>query len=376
MPDNSTPEELIKRYLDGTCTPEEKALMESWHLEEFKNSDEIPSIPEINAVHARMRNTIIGHTQPAPHYTVSFWSRIAVAASVLFVFGTITFYAINQHRKPELAETHDIAPGTAIAILKTGGRIIQLDKTNNGIIAKQNQISITKTKGEQLAYTIATNQVSAPVYDTIQIPAGGRPYLVILSDGSRITLNAATTFRYPERFSKNKREPVELISGELYAEVVHNAAKPFQIKAPGQLITDIGTVFNISAYADEPDSRTTLVTGAVKVSANAKEKTLSPGQQTIYTANSLTVAKANLEQVTAWKDGLFRFNGEYIDVIMRELAHWYNIEVQYKGKMTNEVFYVRITRKRNISEVLKMLEKTEKVHFEIEGRRVIVSSKS
>jgi ferric-dicitrate binding protein FerR (iron transport regulator) len=251
-----------------------------------------------------------------------------------------------------------------MTILKTGGKTIVLDKTKNGRIAA----SITKSTGETLTYT---ESKTVAIYDTIQVPAGGRPYTVKLSDGSKITLNAATTLRYPESFSKTNREQVELISGEIYAEIVHNQEAPLQIKAPGQLIEDIGTEFNISAYVDDPDKRTTLVEGAIKVN----QKIIKPGQQAILANNELTIAKADLDQVTAWKDGDFNFRGQHIDVIMRQLARWYNIEVRYEGKMTDEVFYGTISRKKNISQVLHTLERTQKIHFKVEGRRVTVLNK-
>jgi ferric-dicitrate binding protein FerR (iron transport regulator) len=185
-------------------------------------------------------------------------------------------------------------------------------------------------------------------------------------------LNAATILRYPEVFSKNKRDQVELISGEIYAEIIHNSNAPLTIKAPGQLIEDIGTEFDINAFPDENEKHTTLVEGAIKVN-NTK---LKPREQTILANGSLSVTPANLEQTTAWKKGDFYFKGEHIDVIMRQLARWYNIEVVYEGKMTNEVFYTQISRKKNISAVLKVLEQSNKVKFKVEGRRVTVLSKS
>ncbi|HTE00585.1 MAG TPA: FecR family protein, partial [Mucilaginibacter sp.] len=185
------------------------------------------------------------------------WTRYAIAASVLIAIGTSTIFLLNQRHPQGTTTEHDVAPYTAQAILKTGGKTIVLDKTQNGKIAQTN---VTKSQGEQLAYAI-TPATQTIQYDTIQIPKGGRPYTVQLSDGTKLTLNAATTVRYPETFAGNKREGVELISGEIYAEVTHNEKQPFSIKAPGQLIQDIGTEFNMSAYEDESEYRTTLVTG-------------------------------------------------------------------------------------------------------------------
>jgi len=360
--------DLLARIRNGTATEAEKAFLENWYLQ-YQEKD-----PAGYTLEERLEDAdaIWAKLQPAITHTKQnrLWPRMAVAASILMVLGASTWLLLNRKNKTNQSGS-DVAPFTTVAILKSGGKTILLDHTANGKIAETN---VTKSSGEQLAYE-ATNDTYTAVYDTIQIPSGGRPYTVKLTDGTKITLNAATTLRYPEVFSKNRKEEIELISGEIYAEVVHNAAAPLQIKAPGQIITDIGTAFNIAAYPDDPDSRTTLIEGAVKVNAAGKETTLSPGNQAILTGNSLTESSANLIQATAWKDGLFRFNGESVDAIMRQLSRWYNIEVKYEGTITNEVFYGRVARTRNISEVLRILERSNKVNFKIEGRRVTVLSK-
>jgi len=370
-------QKLVDKYLDGAATPEEQAVLDHYYLlfRDEPGYSESLNEKQLAILEARMERHLFDRIKQSDKIK-PLWPRIAAAASVLLVMGIGAHYLSKQKDQPQITVTHDVAPGTAVAILKTGGRTIQLDHTANGLIAQQNQTSITKTAGEKLAYTTGTNEASTPVYDTIMVPAGGRPYQVVLSDGSKITLNTATTLRYPQTFSKNRKEEIELISGEIYAEVVHKNAAPLKIKTTGQMITDIGTSFNISAYADEPDARTTLIEGAVKINALGKEILLSPGRQAIYTAHHLKDTAADIIQTTAWKNGLFRFNGERVDVIMRQLSRWYNIEVKYDGKITNEVFYARLTRNRNISEVLKMLERTKKVQFKVEGRRVTVSSKS
>jgi len=359
---------LLNRYEDGTATDDEKAFVEGWYLQySNKEGGVYPSNDK-----AKDSNEIWSALQPVvrENTSSSLWSRIAVAASITVVLGAGTFAVLHRNGKPD-SSVNDVAPYSAMAVLKSGGKTILLDKTGNGKIAHTNAV---KSAGEMLSYD--SNRKNVPVvYDTIQIPAGGRPYTVKLSDGSKLTLNAATTLRYPEKFSKNRVEEVELISGEIYADVVHNAAAPMQIRTPGQVITDIGTEFDIAAYANEPDSRTTLISGSVKVNASGKEKILSPGRQAILTAENLSETSANIVHTTAWKDGLFRFNGERIDAIMRQLARWYNVEIAYDGKVTDEVFYGVIDRKRNISEVLRILERSQKVHFKIEGRRVTVSSK-
>jgi transmembrane sensor len=309
--------------------------------------------------------------QAAPAVKIRpLWPRIAAAASILLCLSVGAYFLL--HKKPAVPLTNnDVAPFSKQAILKTGhGKTLVLDSNAKGTLAQYANTHIQKTGSEQIAYTNTSQKTEQVVYDTLQVPAGGKPYHLKFTDGTSIIVNVASALRFPENFEGNKRE-AELISGEAYFTIIHNSKSPFTLKAKGQLIEDIGTEFNVNTYSDEPESRTTLVAGAIKVNAKA----LVPGQQAIITEGSMVLAKANIMQAVAWKDGYFRFNGEHIQAVMRELARWYNIEVVYQGKQTDAGFFVRITRSRNISEVLKVLERTNSVHFKIEGRRVIVYGK-
>jgi transmembrane sensor len=360
---------LLDKFKAGECTEEEKIRLRNWFNTVNNQQDAGLSKEELETTGNELWSVLERQTKPAQ--VRRLWPRLTAAASILLVIGVSAYFITNhQHQQPK-ANTHDVAPFTGMAILKTGGKTILLDKTGKGLIAQRNNTTITKAQDEQLVYTAGNGILSEAVYDTIQVPAGGRPYTVKLSDGSKITLNAASALRYPENFSATKRSPIELITGEVYAEIAHNKKAPLQFLAPKQRIEDIGTTFDISAYPDDPDSRTTLIEGSLKVNKTR----IKPGQQAVLTTGNLYVSTANIDQVTAWKNGDFSFNGEHIDAIMRQLARWYNIEVKYEGKKTDEVFYGRITRKKNISEVLHMLEKTQKIHFKVEGRRVTVLSK-
>jgi ferric-dicitrate binding protein FerR (iron transport regulator) len=355
---------LLEKFRAGECTEQEKIRLRNWF---HTINAELPSglnAEELENIGTNIWQDLNLRTKPVP--VRRLWRRIAAAASVIAILGAGTYLLTNNPSKPK-PTANDISPYSAMAILKTGGKTIILDQAKNGRIA---ETQVIKSKGEQLAYA-NTNEETKAIYDTIQIPEGGRPYTVKLSDGSKVTLNTATSLRYPQHFSAKRNEEVELISGEIYAEVVHQENAPIKFIAPKQQIEDIGTSFNINAYPDETESRTTLVEGAI----NVNNRKLKPGQQAVITGNTLDIIKVDVDAVTAWKDGDFSFNGEHIEVIMRQLARWYNIEVVYEGKKTEEVFYGRITRKKNISEVLKVLERTQKIHFKIDGRRVTVLNK-
>jgi len=146
--------------------------------------------------------------------------------------------------------------------------------------------------------------------------------------------------------------------------VAHNARQPFKVQTEKQTIEDIGTAFDVNAYTDEPATKTTLIEGSVRVN----NLVLKPNEQT----DGKNIKTVNTEMITAWKNGRFHFEGDDIQTVMRQLVRWYNIDVTYQGEPTKNVFYAGISRQRNISAVLKLLENTNGVHFKIEGRRVIV----
>ncbi len=187
-----------------------------------------------------------------------------------------------------------------------------------------------------------------------------------------VWLNAASSLKFPVKFA-GKERVVEL-TGEAYFEVAPEAGKPFIVETVNEKVLVLGTHFNINAYSDEPVAVTTLLEGSIKVQSTqtGKASILKPGQQSLLDASQFTIQAANLEEAVAWKNGYFRFNDERIADIMKKLERWYNIEVIYEGKPSEELFNGKISRFKDISQVLRMLEKTEGIHFKIQGRRVTV----
>lgn len=368
---------LLAKYAAGQCTPEEIAIVETWYLQQKHEGVKHLKEKERAADMQEVRSLLISEINQDQKPVRRLWPRIAAAASVILLLSAGTYFLINRNKAvPDQYAHNDIAPATQQAILKIRGhKAITLGNAKTGLIAMQANIQISKTGEGTISYQNTGNAEAAPIYDTIQIPAGGRSYELKLADGSKVLLNAATTFRFPETFSNKERPSVELITGEAYFEIVHNEKAPLQIHIPHQVIEDIGTKFNISAYPDDADARTTLAEGAVKVTAGNSSRKPLPGEQAIYANNKLTVAPANLTKVLAWTNGYFRFYDESITDVMKELARWYNIEVVYQGPVTKERFNGKISRFKNISAVLRVLERTKGVHFKIDGRRVTVLNK-
>ncbi|MEO8820118.1 MAG: FecR domain-containing protein [Ginsengibacter sp.] len=305
-----------------------------------------------------------------------------VAASVLIIIiGALTFSYLNKNENKKNQDIagnskpkNDIAPGGNKAVLTlANGNTIVLDSAQNGTLSQQGNAKVVKQVNGQLIYQKDENIHSDTVqYNTITTPRGGQ-YQLVLEDGSKVWLNAASSIRFPTAFTGKERDVQ--ITGEAYFEVVHNAEMPFHVKVNDMEVTVLGTHFNISAYEDEGLIKTTLLEGSVKVSNKDKSVMIVPGEQAqiAENTNQINIKKqVDLEEVVAWKNGKFIFHDADIQAIMRQLERWYNITVSYGPNLSNEEFEGVISRNVNLSQILSMLQKTSAVKFEVDGRRIIV----
>lgn len=386
----SESQRLFNRYINNQCSPEEvEALMMYFHTDQQEELSRLvlqeleqPDIDSNGKDYEPLLNSVYQDIQAKIHQPDKvvrpLWYRIAVAASILLVLSAGGYFLLHTTTPPQLAQNQDIPFGTNQAILKIGhGKTVVLDSTHNGLIAQQGNTAINKTANGQIIYSTASTQAieQAPIYDTLINPAGSKIYHLNLSDGSKLVLNAATTIRFPETFAKNERK-VDLLTGEVFFEVTHKETQPFNVYTKGQIIKDLGTQFNVSAYQDELLTKVTLLEGSVNISKANQSLTLKPGQQAI-TDNTNTiqlVKKADTDEAIAWKEGMFNFNSEDLASIMRKVSRWYDVSVVYTDDSIKDLpFGAVTTRFANVSQVLKMLERTKEVHFKIIGKKIIVS---
>lgn len=309
----------------------------------------------------------------------TLWPKIVSAAAVLLIAGVgIYLYKSSSlfNSQSPMVAGHDIKAGKNTATLTLAdGRKIVLSDAANGELAKEGGVSIQKTKEGKVVYTVngGANVGVAPGLNTITT-AVGEQYQVILPDGTVVWLNAASSLKYPSTFTGNNRK-VEL-AGEGYFEVAKVRKTPFIVVSKGQEVEVLGTHFNINGYPDEKATKTTLLEGAVRVSDSNVSTLLKPGQQSILINGKTKVVQVQTEDVVAWKNGYFMFNNESLEDIMRKVARWYDVEVEYKNVSNRRItFFGTVSRHSNISQVLHMLAGTGEVKFEVEGRRIIVIEK-
>jgi len=356
--------ELIDRYLQGKCTPEECAIVEAVYKQYAQQKPFKENEVDFTQIGEDSFLKISATIEAQERLPVRAWLRIAAAASIL-LFISIGGYFIwhkNQISSTVITAENDILPGHSQATLTlANGQKIVLTK---GLYTNLTQGATAIKINNGITYTTALKgNAETNGYNTLSTANGEQsPYPLILPDGSKVWLNAQSSITFPTAF--NGKERIVKITGEALFEISHNAKHPFKVQTQKQTIEDIGTIFNVNAYANEPDTKTTLIAGKVKVN----NMFLEPGQQT----DGEHIKTVKTKRYTAWKSGDFYFEDDSIQTVMRQLSRWYNIEVVYQGNITTDGFNAQISRSKNISAILHILENTKGVHFKIEGRRVTV----
>lgn len=332
-----------------------------------------PRFSKIPAEHEEAQTPIVKFYQKR-------WIQIAAAVLVFCTVGIVvlnnkylkTANKIAKNTKPAI-----IVPGGNKAILTVaGGKTIVLDSAANGLIAKTGVGKVLKTRSGQIVYKSVSSGISnvaaAEVsYNTLSTPRGGE-YQVVLPDGTKVWLDAASSITYPVAFTGNERR-VKL-TGQAYFEVAKNKEKPFYVGINNVQVRVLGTHFNISAYSDDNEITTTLLEGSVQVTKNNTLSLLKPGQQAVVSNNSdkIAVSEANIDDAMAWKNGYFIFNDDNITGIMKKVCRWYNVDVEYRGNYNDQQFGGTFYRSKSITELLTHLQKIGKLHFTISGRRITV----
>ncbi|MBD1362677.1 FecR family protein [Mucilaginibacter sp. ZT4R22] len=355
---------MLEHFRLGKATDEEIALLETWYLTYQEEGAENPGMAErlaaVDLVWAKLEN----EHRPVKRIA-KWWSVAAAAILVLSVGGYFVWQAVQVPAitVSQLAGSKkDIAPGTNKATLTIAGSgTLVLDSTRKGIEVHSGGLTYDDSTRINAGLTADTKML------TLQTPNGGT-YKLVLPDGSIAWLNAASRLVFPSTFRGQKQREVEL-TGEAYFEVAKNKAVPFIVKSRGQQVQVLGTHFNIKSYEDEPVTRTTLLEGSVRVNSTL----LEPGQQAEKTAAGVYVVTADIDEVMGWKNNYIVFQDEKIENIMRKISRWYDVEVVYEGELPTDDFGGRVNKRAYVSQVLKKLELTNKVHFKIAGRRIIVT---
>ena len=301
-------------------------------------------------------------------------ARVA-AVALPFVIALVLYVGLNREEeqmvRPSLAS--NILPGTSKAVLTlANGQMIPLGKeaTDSTIITDGTQISAS---GSGVTYASGVESESV-VYNKLEIPRGGE-FCLTLSDGTRVWLNSETSIQYPVAFGAKERRV--FVQGEAYFEVAKDAKKPFTVQFMSSSVTVLGTSFNIRAYPEEKRSQTTLAEGSVRIYSPGSSMLLKPGEQAEVSALSGEMVKQEVEvkNFTSWKDGRFVFEQQPLEAIMRTLERWYDIRVIFKDEGAKRISLSgNMKRYGDFSQVMKMLQMTGDVRFELHGNDVYITT--
>ena len=423
---NNRYDELASKILDGTVTESEKREYIEWLNGEDGNELDIPQ--DFASDRKELENRILSKLQKninsADHLTTAgyfdqrpsvnkdipkFLRSVAAAIILLTLFGAVAYLWINPKiNRHTLAEVYsrngsDVLPGRQGAVLTlANGQQLVLDSLGNGVIATQGETAVM-IRNHQLIYN-ASKEGSEVFYNTMITPKG-RQYQLELPDGSKVWLNAASSITYPTVFVGKERNV--RVTGEAYFEIAKKKEKPFIVDVDGRSTVQVlGTHFNVSSYADDGSIKTTLLEGSVKmtprtdsaVAVNSYRQGASPGsgrrarpegkldrddhsvilkpgqqaQQTRSAENITVNTSPDIELAMAWKEGYFQFNETSLQTAFRQLERWYDIDVVYEGAIPSETFIGQLPRNAPLSQILRVLAKTQ-VSFRIEGKKLIVS---
>jgi ferric-dicitrate binding protein FerR (iron transport regulator) len=396
--------ELLDRYLSESLSPEEKVgfrkMLEDkgyegeleMLIEEYINQrsligeeDEELKSKSYQRLESQLHLSSAMQKDSGRVRRLKWLRRTGWAAAVIVLAGAATFLW-RQGNKKEGTSTaklqnnnsvplaaSEFAPGGNKAVLTLAdGSIILLDSAGDGMLASQGNTQILKNGNGELVYEAGKNKEI--MMNTISTPAGGQ-YQVTLPDGTKARLNAGSSITFPAAFTGRTRAVT--VSGEIFLDVTKDQLQPFVVTVNNTAITVLGTAFNINAYKEEPYIRTTLVEGSVMVNAGGQGLMLKPGQQATVVTNSSTVSLVddpNMDQVLAWTNGLFNFEGSDLPAVMRQLEYWYGITVAYEGRLPAFTFKGKMYRNVNLADVLEVLQEMG-LRFRLEGKQLIVFAK-
>lgn len=394
---------ILEKYRNGQASAEEEDFLHAYYNMFELKEDPLTSFSESEK--SELKNSIRSELKARIDIGAAgktkkdrFYMRWSAAAAVLILVSSGIYWGVNKTEESNtssvqsaMVQKQDIAPGTNKAVLTLGdGSTIMLDDAGNGLLAKEGGSAINKTKDGEIVYEAGSGQAKRVVtYNMVATPRGGQ-YQLTLPDGSKVWLNSASSIRFPTVFNGDERK-VE-ITGEVYFEVAkkfkvegsefkeqHSERVPFIVMTAEQEVEVLGTHFNINAYADEGETKTTLLEGSVRVTPGRNSvtasKLLEPGQESIVRSadHATSVRQADLEKAVAWKNGYFKFDRENIQSLMRQVSRWYDVDVEYRGGIPSDEFVGKIKRTAYVSGVLRILELSN-IKCRVEGRKIIIGN--
>lgn len=375
--------ELIRHYAEGNLTETDSRQLWEWRKASPENDrifrylmsrehfqESVRRFVKLPEEEAEQWERILSRTVRQRRNKLPLFSKYAALLILFLSIPGLWYWQQYRERKPAVDLYEEYLPGNRrpTLVLTDGSEVLLTDNIQEERLKQEACLA-----GDTLKYDLPVANGNTPsACHTLKVPRGG-DYVLWLSDGTKVYINAASELTYPVRFDGEERR-VEL-KGEAYFEITPDPRKPFIVMTGRNRIEALGTSFGIRAYEEENFIRTTLVSGRVKVSAPEETVVLTPGEQAFYedTENRLRVEEVNVQLYVGWKDGRLIFDNQPLEKILKDLGRWYLFDVIYVNKKAADIpFSLNIEKSEHINQVLELLEKTTKVKFKIDGNMVIV----
>lgn len=372
---------LARKVLSGKASEEEKLFLEEYYnffersrgIDDELNGEDLEKLQKslLDRIHRNI------HIHKKRGWVISInWRRATAASLLVLVLGAGIMLLMQRKSTPKIAlnaqHTVDFMPAVNTAILMLDdGSLVNLDNMKSDSLLRQGNIEVSKNADGLLVYSVAKHipDSDSLTYNTLTTPKGGI-YQIVLPDGTKAWLNAASSIRFPTQFARKQRNVS--ITGEVYFEVAHKSAQPFIVTAGETSVEVLGTHFNVMAYPNEGVLKTTLAEGSVKISRDGNATVLKPGQQLQANNRLFKVKQVDVEAELAWKRGEFYFKEAGVEEVMRQIERWYNVDVKYDDRIPVKQFTGTIPRSATFSELMEMLSFYDDIKCVIQGNTITV----
>lgn len=367
----------MSKFREGKCTPEEIEMLELWFdLESYRKEWEWESEEQRQEKKKQILESVLEKVKAGqrPGRSVKWGQWWRVAAVIGLAAATGVYYLLRERSVPGPPadfRTAAVEPGSSKAMLTLAdGSSILIDEARRGVLTREGSSQVVKTTDGHLEYRNSGQPGGREGRNSLAVPKGGN-FQLTLPDGSQVWLNSATRLTYFSGDGDSERM-VEL-SGEAYFEVKKDPDRPFRVRTEHSEVLVTGTHFNISSYPEDETEATTLIEGQVVVARGGHSQTLSPGKQAAGRPGApLQVREADVQGVLAWKEGYFSFDDQDLASVMRMVARWYDVEVEFRGGMPQEKIGGTYSRSKELSGLLTYLEQLSSFHFKQQGKKIMV----
>lgn len=379
---------LVLKFLTDTISEEELKTLQKW-LSNPNNRDYFKDMIETNqrldfayrkideeTAYRRIIKATSekGGGAPKRAYPISKYAAIVVLL-IATSFGLYTFMPKGDNVKI-VSEPQKNAAESEIVLELEDGSLKVLDESENVAITNNKGDKVVQQEYNKLKYDASSTSETGLVYNKLKIPYGKR-FIIELSDGTVVHLNAGTKLRYPKVFSEAGNRDVYL-EGEAFFDVEENKAQPFVVHTQQMNVRVFGTKFNVSSYGNENNTSTVLVEGSVGVYGTTKEYSsadgvvISPNQQAKMQNGEFTVAEVDVQRFIAWMEGKLFFVNDRFEDIVKVLERNYNIKIINKHQELNDIRYTGTFQEKTLPEILNVFKRNTKFDFEIVNDSIVI----